>query len=115
MELGEILSALLPRTSTFVNKVNVNRLLAVPFKIVAKAREIAERKRKTGANERRELFSCFSPCSSLAALCALGSHALATIRKGTAGSLMSRTKITCFACALVCDTLLPPLILDAAT
>ena len=25
------------------------------------------------------LFSCFSPCSSLAALCALGSHALATI------------------------------------
>ena len=62
------------------------RLLAVPFKIVAKAREIAERKRKTAANERRErggeagsLFSCFSPCSSLAALCALGSHALATI------------------------------------
>ena len=57
------------------------RLLAVPFKIVAKAREIAERKRKTGANERRERGErrCFSPCSSLAALCALGSHALATI------------------------------------
>ena len=31
-----------------------DRLLAVPFKIVTKAREIAERKRKTGANERRE-------------------------------------------------------------
>ena len=30
------------------------KLLAVPFKIVAKAREIAERKRKTAANERRE-------------------------------------------------------------
>ena len=34
-------------------KLLCTRLLAVPFKIVAKAREIAERKRKTGANERR--------------------------------------------------------------
>ena len=71
----------------------MSRLLVVPFTIVAKAREIAERKRKTGANERRErgerraekkkassLFSCFSPCSSLAALCA--------IKKGTASSLV---------------------------
>ena len=48
------------------------RLLAVPFKIVAKAREKAEQQRKTGANERRvhgeSLFLCFSPCSSRAVI-----------------------------------------------
>ena len=36
----------------YIARLPYIRLLAVPFKIVAKAREIAER--KTGANERRE-------------------------------------------------------------
>ena len=55
---------------------NSIRLLVVPFKIVAKAREIAERKRKTGRKitERKRKTG-----ASLAALCALSSHALATI------------------------------------
>ena len=50
-----------------------NRLQAVPFWVVERSRQIAERE-KTGANERRgawlspSLFSFVSPRSSLAAL-----------------------------------------------